>query len=399
MTDTAMTEALWQARNRTMELYFKKPPESDIINIVGEEVLACWWQPWSYDRGLAMWIEPGTGRALPGLPPLGSKKPVEAFYKPQTINADIAVEQHKLDWAESGIGLEGEIGKTIYVDGVARKLRGDRGAWAEQQRPLKRAEQKKRAKGWHPSMRNVTPRDHMTAEDREHFYRLARELMANLCHLTHYLPQCKILASKMTIRFLEAVEWEMINVAEWGQGLTKKIEDELRAVGAPHGPARVDGSDNLSVDRWEQQREGARFQYHWLQLMFKAWSDQMVDTFVEYGGIQQSTNYHGRLGVEHTGQTWQYVPVLQRQAEKKDRKADVDRLSAVARAELIGQPPEAFERFYEKRTGWKPRKGNRSTAKATPEVAQPMSESEASWMDESVHHAGYTFDDDGNVVD
>ena len=197
-------------------------------------------------------------------------------------------------------------------------------------------------------MRNVTPRDHMTPEDREHFFAQARETMANLCHLTHALPQCKILASKITFRFLEAIEWEMINVAEWGRGLTEKISEELKCVAAPHGPARTDGSDSLTIERWEQQREGARFQYHWLQLVFKAWSDQMVDTFTEYGGFMQSTQYHGRLGVEHTGYTWEYVPVLLRQKEKKERKRDVAMRSEVHRAALIGKTPEDFEKYYAK---------------------------------------------------
>ena len=173
------------------------------------------------------------------------------------------------------------------------------------------------------------------------------------------------------MRMLEGLEWEMIATAEWGRGLTKKIEEELRAAGAPHGPQRSDGSDNLNIERWEQQREGARFQYHWMQLVFKAWSDQMVDVIVEYGGIMQSTQYHGRLGIEHTGSTgmehtsgkhqgeqWMYIPVLLRQQAKKARKLPTLRMrSEVHRAALIGKTPADFEAYYERQTGRKPRKG------------------------------------------
>ena len=146
-----------------------------------------------------------------------------------------------------------------------------------------------------------------------------------------------------------------------------------------------------------------------MQLVFRAWSDQMVDTFTEYGGFMQGTNHHGRLGVEHTGhigtkrdddgKTWEYIPVLLRQKEKKERKRNVEKLSAVHRAMLIGKPPEEFEAYYAKYTGFKPRKAKSVHDQATPQVAQPMSEGEATWMDEEGHHAGYTFDDDGNVVD
>lgn len=395
---TAMTTAMTEA-------YFRTTPKTDWIYLTHHKrwphgytdesrVRACNVDhtPWRWNAEFGMLIHRHTGVAKERV---GSerRKSAEPFYDIRTINAEVSVEHTRRDWLDSEV----EIHAPTVIDTKPIPPQPERVPRVlPSQAPLKRAEQKRRAKGYHPSMRNVTPRDHMTSEDREHFFAQARETMANLCHLTHALPQCKILASKLTMRMLEAIEWEMINVAEWGRGLTKKIEDELRAVGSPHGPARVDGSDSLNIERWEQQREGARFQYHWLQLVFKAWSDQMVDTFTEYGGFMQSTQYHGRLGVEHTGHTWEYVPVLLRQQEKKARKIDVAMRSEVHRAALIGKTPADFEAYYARYTGMKPRKGKTIHDKATPEVAQPMSESEAGWMDED---AGYSFDDDGNVVD
>jgi hypothetical protein len=389
---TAMTEA-----------YFRNPPKTDWIvharRPEGLMVLACHIDdsPWEWNAGFGLLIHKHTGVAKPRTG-FAAKRPVEAYFDPRTINAEVRVDEYARDWRDSDLSL---MASTVIDTKPVPPEPPRSPRVLHAQAPLKRAEQKKRAKGFHPSMRNVTPSDHMTDEDRKHFMAQARELMANFCHLTHALPQCKILASKLTLRLLEAIEWEMINTAEWGRGLTTKIDDALRSAGAPHGPQRADGSDDLSIERWEQQREGARFQYHWMQLVFRAWSDQMVDTFTEYGGFMQGTqnNSNARQGIEHTGHTWEYVPVLLRQKQKKERARNVEKLSAVHRAMLIGKPPEEFEAYYERYTGFKPRKGKSVHDKATPHVAQPMSEGEATWMDEEGHHAGYTLDDDGNVVD
>jgi hypothetical protein len=344
------------------EAYFAKPPESDIMIIAdGVEVLASP-NPWRWDKAFGLFINERTGE---GRLPTGENRPVDkSGYNASVgeINADVYVHQVDAREREGGIGLEGDVAKIIYVDGVSRRLRGDGAQWRLAQSHLKRDEQARRMKKFHPSMTDVKPADFISAEDRARFHEEAKNIMAQLCNLTRFLPRCEIMAVKQPTRLLEMVEREMWSIEGANREKTAAIAAEYRATGG--GVPEIHSSQ---IHRLQQQKQGFSFQYAYCQMLFAAWRESYDEIMTEHEGLATSLP-----GAEFDGNTWNYVKLRDRVERRKKLAKETDRAWQTQKAMLLKLSMQDYHKWLYGRTTYEPRQGGVDAVEATPQVAQPM---------------------------
>ena len=342
---TAITEAM-------MAAYFAKPPLRDWLPV---EIDGSW------QTVLACHIADAPKKRT------GEKE----FWDPRTINAEVHVQQHEADWQASGIGLEGETARTIYVDGVAKRLRGDGDAWRLKQKHLRREEQLFRARNFRPNKVDTKPSDHLTDEDRKRFVELAKEAMANLCHLSTFLPYTAIKGPRMAQRLLELVEREIVTDEEAGRKTASEIEAEYRALGGG-----VEEITNTKIERLQRRKNGLRFQWYFDQLLFHAWREQYDEVCGEHEALAASLP-----GVEFDGKTWNYTSLRDRVERRKKLAKETEKAVQVQLAMLRGSSEQDYYKWLEKKTGYKPRNSGYFNA-ARPEVAQPIYEADFGDEDE-----------------
>ena len=345
---TAITEAM-------MAAYFANPPARDMLPVPAPEPYSGW------ETVLACHIADAPKKRV------GEKE----FWDPRTINAEVHVQQAEADWQASGIGLEGETAKTIYVDGVAKRLRGDGEAWRLKQKHLRREEQLFRARNFRPNKVDTKPSDHLTDEDRKRFVELAKEAMANLCHLSTFLPYTAIKGPRMAQRLLELVEREIVTDEEAGRKTASEIEAEYRALGGG-----VEEITNTKIERLQRRKNGLRFQWYFDQLLFHAWREQYDEVCGEHEALAASLP-----GIEFDGRTWAYTSLRDRVERRKKLAKETEKAVQVQLAMLKGSSEQDYYRWLEKKTGYKPRNSGYFNA-ARPEVAQPIYEADFGDEDE-----------------
>jgi hypothetical protein len=355
-----------------IDAYFAKPPEAHLmIQPDGSEVLASP-NPWRWDSGFGLFINERTGTTMawvgPGKP---RGKATDPKYDPRTINAEVHVQQVEADWAASGIGLEGHTAKTIYVDGVAKRLRGDGDEWRRKQKHLRREEQLFRARNFRPNKVDTKPSDHMIEADRKRFFELAKEAAANICHLATFLPYVQIKGPRLMQRLLEMVERELISDEEAGKKTAREIEAEFRALGGG-----VEEITNTKIERLQRRLVGMRFQYYFDQLLFKAWREQYDEVCGEHEALAASLP-----GVEFDGKTWSYTNLRDRVERRKKLAKETEKAVQVQLAMLKGSSEQDYYKWLERKTGYKPRNSGYFSA-ARPEVAQPIYEADFGDEDE-----------------
>ena len=362
---TAMTTAMAEA-------YFRAPPRSDFLTLPDQlhEVLACpvSASPWDWNPGVGLLRHRHTGETklrtgfVPGVEHISNRTTVGE------INAEVHMHQVDAREREGGIGLEGDVGRTIWVDGVAKRLRGDGAEWREKQAPLRREEQMRRVKKFHPLMLNEKPADFISKEDRQRFHEEAKNIMAQIVNLTRFLPRCEIQAVKQPTRLLELVEREMFSLEGANRERTQQIAAEYRALGGG-----VPEITNMKIERLQQQKQGFSFQYAYNQLLFAAWEEAAGEIMLEYEGL--ATSLPGVEFVPGPGgqKAWNYIKLRDRVERRKKLAKETDKAWAAQKAMLLGSSMEDYYRWLSKRTTYQPRHGQPSTSEATPETAQPMS--------------------------
>jgi len=308
---TAISEAMVAA-------YFQRPPDSDWLELDNDFVLAC---------------------------------PVPPRLTSGTVKADVLVASQQ----------------TFPVDGVAQRLRGDRDKWRLKREADKRYEDRlTRAKRFHPRQVDGNPAEYISLKDREIMIELARNIMAEMCHLTTYLPRCQILAPKWATRLCEMIEREMWSLEQWGKKLTEQIAAETRSLGG----TRVDEITNATIERLEQQRMGARLQYHHCQIVLHAFKLQYDEVGLEYDHLKAILP-----GMEGAGKKFRdYTPLRDRVERRQKLAKEGDRALQAQLAMLHQKSEQDYRKWVVARTRYEPRHGQ-------PEIAEGISEQEL-WSEE-----------------